>query len=55
MVGAMTNAYRAGGVRSLFAGIAPRVMWIGLGGGIFFGCYERAKKFLTGRLNIDEE
>jgi len=34
------------GAAALFAGILPRVIWISLGGAIFFGGYEGAKKFL---------
>ena len=28
------------GARTLFAGIGPRTMWIGIGGFVFFGMYE---------------
>jgi len=31
----------------LFAGVEPRVMWISIGGFVFFGAYEAAKKFLS--------
>ena len=34
---------REEGPRALFAGITPRVMWISLGGAIFFGAYEAAR------------
>ena len=34
------------GVKGLFAGVVPRVMWITIGGGIFFGVYEQAKALL---------
>lgn len=34
------------GIPSLFSGIAPRVMWVSLGGFIFFGSYEKAKEIL---------
>jgi hypothetical protein len=44
-----TGAKKAADVaRALFAGVTPRVTWIGVGGFIFFGAYETAKT----RLNI---
>ncbi|XP_003703581.1 mitochondrial S-adenosylmethionine carrier protein [Megachile rotundata] len=36
------NVYKEKGLYGLFAGIGPRVMWITLGGFIFFGTYEGA-------------
>jgi solute carrier family 25 S-adenosylmethionine transporter 26 len=35
------------GFAGLFAGVVPRVMWITIGGGIFFGVYEQAKAWLS--------
>lgn len=35
------------GVRGLFAGMLPRVIWISLGGAIFLGVYEKAKKLIV--------
>lgn len=35
------------GVRGLFAGVVPRVMWITIGGGIFFGVYEQTKVLVS--------
>jgi len=35
--------YVEGGYRGLFAGFGPRVLWITLGGFIFFGIYEETK------------
>lgn len=32
---------------SLFAGIVPRVMWISVGGFIFFGVYEKSSSMLS--------
>ena len=32
----------------LFSGVEPRVMWIGIGGFVFFGAYEAAKGLLLG-------
>ncbi|XP_071921078.1 S-adenosylmethionine carrier 1, chloroplastic/mitochondrial-like isoform X2 [Coffea arabica] len=38
---------REEGTSSLFKGIGPRVLWIGIGGSIFFGVLERTKKLLS--------
>ena len=35
------------GTRALFAGVQPRVAWISLGGALFFGAYETAKRELS--------
>lgn len=35
------------GPSALFRGVAPRVMWISIGGAIFLGVYERAKQILV--------
>ena len=35
------------GLSALFSGVAPRVMWIGIGGFVFFGAYEKSKLFIT--------
>lgn len=37
---------REEGPKALMAGLVPRVMWISVGGAIFFGAYEGAKKVL---------
>jgi solute carrier family 25 S-adenosylmethionine transporter 26 len=34
------------GYATLFSGVQPRVMWIGIGGFVFFGAYEAAKSQL---------
>ncbi|CAG8569729.1 4086_t:CDS:2 [Paraglomus brasilianum] len=34
------------GIRALFSGIGPRVLWISVGGSIFLGVYEKASKTL---------
>lgn len=41
--------YREEGLRALFAGVVPRVVWISAGGAVFLGVYEWSKKALTGR------
>ena len=33
-----------GGVRALFAGVVPRVLWIGLGGAVFLGTFDVAAR-----------
>ena len=35
-------------------GIGPRVLWIGIGGSIFFGVLERTKKILAQRRPLDQ-
>jgi len=35
-----------GAVSVLFSGVGPRVMWISIGGFVFFGAYEKAKATL---------
>lgn len=37
------------GAAKLFSGIQPRVMWIGIGGFVFFGAYESCKDYLMTR------
>lgn len=43
---AFKQIYREGGTRALFAGAVPRVIWISLGGFVFFGIYEEARRSL---------
>ena len=43
---ALTTIAREEGVSALFRGVQPRVVWIGVGGSIFFGSLELAKKAL---------
>ena len=38
-----SRVLRDEGAATLFSGIQPRVMWIGIGGFVFFGAYEGAK------------
>ncbi|XP_047329144.1 S-adenosylmethionine carrier 1, chloroplastic/mitochondrial-like [Impatiens glandulifera] len=40
---------REEGAPALLKGIGPRVLWIGIGGSIFFGVLESAKKYLAQR------
>jgi solute carrier family 25 S-adenosylmethionine transporter 26 len=42
----LKRIYLEEGVAVLFSGILPRVMWISLGGAIFFGVYEKTRELL---------
>jgi len=44
--GSADGAGSKGVARLLFSGVQPRVMWISIGGFVFFGAYEQAKKTL---------
>ena len=46
VVDTLSRVYADGGIRSVFAGIQPRVMWISIGGFVFFGAYEFTKSSL---------
>ncbi|CDF37509.1 unnamed protein product [Chondrus crispus] len=55
--GLRTIAREEGGA-ALFSGLTPRVMWISIGGAVFFGAYEAAKKVLFptfAKKQIEEE
>lgn len=41
------------GASTLFKGIGPRVLWIGIGGSIFFGVLERTKKLVAAKQPVD--
>jgi len=43
---------REHGIRPFFAGIGPRVMWIGAGGAIFLGSYQWAVNTLEGKRRL---
>ncbi|CAJ0599646.1 unnamed protein product [Cylicocyclus nassatus] len=36
----LKEVYSTGGVKALFSGVTPRVLWLALGGFVFFGAYE---------------
>ncbi|XP_032779444.2 S-adenosylmethionine mitochondrial carrier protein [Daphnia magna] len=38
----LRSIYFAQGIKGLFAGIVPRVLWISIGGAIFLGVYDKA-------------
>ncbi|XP_071947985.1 mitochondrial S-adenosylmethionine carrier protein-like isoform X1 [Antedon mediterranea] len=40
------DVWHTNGFKGLYAGIVPRVMWITIGGAIFFGAYEKTKNVL---------
>ncbi|GAA5800211.1 hypothetical protein HPULCUR_005636 [Helicostylum pulchrum] len=42
------------GAKKLLAGIGPRVMWISIGGSIFFGVYEKSVKTFTQLQLLDD-
>ncbi|XP_078033911.1 mitochondrial S-adenosylmethionine carrier protein-like isoform X2 [Augochlora pura] len=43
----LQDVYKERGLNGLYAGVGPRVMWITLGGFIFFGTYEEVKTLMT--------
>ncbi|KAI0561467.1 mitochondrial carrier (BOU / S-adenosylmethionine carrier) [Gracilaria domingensis] len=47
IVHGISTIAREEGAGALMAGVVPRVMWISIGGAVFFGAYEAAKKVLT--------
>jgi len=48
----MQKVKKENGIRGLFAGIGPRVLWISIGGAIFLGVYEQCKISLSSYSNI---
>lgn len=46
----LQKAYRENGIKGIFAGFIPRVMWITIGGAIFFGSYDLTTKLVTKHL-----
>lgn len=48
----LMDVYRREGFATLFAGVVPRVAWISLGGAIFFGTYEEAKRLTRSALGV---
>ncbi|KZC15063.1 S-adenosylmethionine mitochondrial carrier protein, partial [Dufourea novaeangliae] len=43
----LQDIYKERGLSGLYAGVGPRVMWITLGGFIFFGTFEEAKALVV--------
>ncbi|KAI9481227.1 MAG: mitochondrial carrier domain-containing protein [Benjaminiella poitrasii] len=54
IVSTMKRVASEEGVRALFSGIGPRVMWISIGGSIFLGVYEKALKTFVQLHVLDE-
>lgn len=46
IVHGITTIAKEEGAQALMSGVVPRVIWISLGGAVFFGAYEAAKKVL---------
>uniref|UniRef100_T1GV42 S-adenosylmethionine mitochondrial carrier protein n=1 Tax=Megaselia scalaris TaxID=36166 RepID=T1GV42_MEGSC len=42
----LSNIYREKGIQGIFAGFTPRVLWITLGGAIFFGFYDLTSRII---------
>ena len=53
MTQTLSAVFKEQGIRGLFRGIVPRVTWIGLGGAVFLGGYETAKRQLI-KLNLPQ-
>lgn len=49
----MKQVYQDRGVKGLFAGVLPRVMWISFGGAIFLGMYDKTKLVLQDWLDSE--
>lgn len=44
----LQEVYAEGGATALFRGVGPRTFWIGLGGFVFFGAYEKSTSLMRG-------
>ncbi|GIX70597.1 s-adenosylmethionine mitochondrial carrier protein [Caerostris extrusa] len=42
----MKDIWLEKGLSGLFSGVCPRILWISMGGAIFFGIYEKTKDIL---------
>ncbi|XP_067619992.1 S-adenosylmethionine mitochondrial carrier protein homolog [Eurosta solidaginis] len=49
----LASVYRERGLAGIFAGFAPRVLWITLGGAFFFGFYDLTSRLLGGNFAAD--
>lgn len=47
--------YHERGIKGLFAGIIPRVMWISIGGAIFLGVYDKMKSICNSKFMKDNQ
>lgn len=43
----LIGIYREKGIRGIFAGFVPRVLWITIGGAVFFGFYDLTTQILS--------
>jgi len=43
---ALMRTMRKAGISSCWKGAVPRVIWIGIGGGVYFEAYQRTKQWL---------
>lgn len=43
----LRSIHRERGIKGVFAGFVPRVMWITIGGAIFFGSYDLTTKIVA--------
>lgn len=43
----LIGIYREKGIRGVFAGFVPRVLWITIGGAVFFGFYDLTTQMLS--------
>lgn len=47
---ALKSIYLERGIKGLFSGMVPRVMWISIGGAVFLGVYDKVKVNINGHL-----
>lgn len=47
----LKKIYKERGVKGIFAGFAPRILWITLGGAVFFGFYDLTTRFISPETN----
>lgn len=47
MVSTLKTIAKNEGASALLKGLTPRVMWISIGGAVFFGAYEQAKQIIS--------
>lgn len=46
----LQGIYKENGIKGVFVGFIPRVMWITIGGAIFFGTYDLTTKMVHNHL-----
>ncbi|KAB5556585.1 hypothetical protein DKX38_007494 [Salix brachista] len=55
IIDCVSTVVREEGPTALLKGIGPRVLWIGIGGSIFFGVLERTKRLLAQRRPVSDQ